>query len=262
MPGGDLAGCDLAGADLAGAELAGADLSGAILTGADLTGADLRKAALVGADLTDATLTDAALTGAVLDRTDLSGATGLSDPALAALLGTDDAGLPWALSVGEIRLEDRDAVLAAAGAVCTGGTLALAPPGGVAVAGFHPIVAVDASGRPDDWSDGPVEAGWEPMATRFTDLVACVGDEQEEAVEECAYSGGSPITRYVHWRDVRVLAADSGAEVWSGRVEGSSPGPCPASAPVDQTRVDGGSAGFADATETIRALVTPPADAP
>lgn len=260
VPGGDLAQCDLSGADLAGLDLGQADLTDASLRGADLTGADLRGATLLGADLREAVLTDAALERAVLGRTDLTGATGITDAALAAVLGTDETGLRWTLSSAAIRLESRDAVLAAAGTVCTGATIAPAPPGGAAVPGFHPLAAVDASGEPGDWSGGPGRQGWEPMAVRFTDLVACVGAEQEESVEECSYIGGPPITRYVHWRDVRVLAADTGTEVWAGRIEGAYPEECPASAPADQTRIDGGSANFADAVPTLEPLVAAPAE--
>ncbi len=259
VPGGDLAQCDLSGADLAGLDLTQADLTDATLRGADLTGADLRGATLLGTDLREAVLTDAVLERAVLGRTDLTGATGITDAALAAALGTDETGLRWALSSAAIRLESRDAVLAAAGTVCTGGTLAPAPPGGAAVPGFHPLAAVDGSGEPGDWSGGPGRQGWEPMAVRFTDLVACVGEEQEESVEECAYTGGPPITRYVHWRDVRVIAADTGAEIWAGRIEGTYPDECPATAPADQTRIDGGSADFADAIPTLEPLVAAPA---
>ena len=260
VPGGDLAQCDLSGADLAGLDLAQADLTDASLRGADLTGANLRGATLLGTDLREADLTGTLLERAVLGRTDLTGAIGITDADLAVVLGTDETGLRWALSSAAIRLESRDAVLAAAGTVCTGGTIAPAAPGGAAVPGFHPIAAVDATGEPGDWSSGPGRQGWEPMAVRFTDLVACVGEEQEEAVEECAYTGGPPITRYLYWRDVRVLAADTGAEVWAGRIEGTYPEECPASAPAEQTRIDGGSADFADAVPSLEPLVAAPAE--
>jgi len=260
VPGGNLARCDLSQADLAGLDLTQADLTGATLRGADLTGANLRGATLLGTDLREADLTDTLLERAVLGRTDLTGATGLSDATLAVVLGTDETGLRWALSSAAIRLEGRDAVLAAAGTVRTGGTIAPAPPGGAAVPGFHPIAAVNASGQPGDWSSGPGRQGWEPMAVRFTDLVACVGEEQEEPVEECAYIGGSPITRYVFWRDVRVLAADTGAEIWAGRIEGAYPEQCPARAPAQLTRIDGGPADFTAAVPILEPLVAAPTE--
>lgn len=82
----DLSEVDLRWADLRGADLSYADLSEANLRSANLRGANLRKAnlneaSLMLANLQHADLTDAVLTGVDLRYANLSGVTGLLDPA-------------------------------------------------------------------------------------------------------------------------------------------------------------------------------------
>jgi uncharacterized protein YjbI with pentapeptide repeats len=216
-------------ASLAGAVLDGADLSDAELVSVSLVGASARGADLSGADLSGTDLSDADLERATLDGALLVGATGLDDEELAVALSVTVETLGGTLSEREIRLEARQDILAALGTACGGGGVPEAstyPQGD-----FHPMVILDERGQVGEDTDEATRLGWEPMAARFAQLVACVSEEEDVQVEHCPYTleggGAASITRVRHHRDIRVVEASGGRTVFDGTLEGSNPQECP-----------------------------------
>lgn len=255
----NLARATLDGAKLRGADLRDADLSGADLTGADLTEANLRAATLTGAavvrtDLRRATLDRAILTGitmtdVTLNRATLIGATGLPDNKLARGLNVSGRDLGRTLTAKDIRLETRTSILTALGVACRGravrGAARYSP------SGFSPMVILNTKGGRSSLSDEGDDLDWEPMAVRFGQLVACLGSEQQIAIQTCPYfsfSGGAApsITRYRYQRSVRVVSARAGKAVLDIVMRGSTPDRCPSIASFSQTRIDGGHVYFED----------------
>ncbi|MGH2739319.1 MAG: pentapeptide repeat-containing protein, partial [Actinomycetota bacterium] len=265
LQGATLARANLGGLDLDGFDLEGLDLQQAVLRRASLVGASLREANLAGADLseadlTDATLTNAELSGVILRNTILDGAiligvTGLTDADLASGLGVDEAGLAQVLSEKVIRLEFRDQILTALGEACRGGGVDGAAPYEVG-GGFHALVVVGDGGEPSQFTDSVARSTWEPMATRFAQLVVCVGEQERETIEVCPYSingaPAAPITRYQMHRSVRAVSAATAATVAEQTLDGSFPATCPFSAPVGQTTIEGSEIGF----RAVRRFVT------
>jgi hypothetical protein len=234
----DLQGADLSNTDLTRTLLPPASLAGAVLDGANLQGVDLATVSLSDASARGATLTNATLAGAdlsgvtlenaSLDGTNLIGAKGLADEVLAQALGVGAEDLPRTLSEREIRLEDRQQILNALGAACGGrGVSGTAPyPQGV----FHPMVILDGNGQSGTETDRAVDLGWEPMAVRFAQLVACVGEQEQTQIEHCPYQGegqfGS-ITRVQNHRQFKVVEASTGRTVLERELEGTMPKTCP-----------------------------------
>ncbi len=223
-------------ASLEGADLSGGKLDGAVLRDAKLRRTVLRNASLRNATLEEADLTGADFTGAILQDASLDGATmvdskGLSDDALADVLGVEAADLGTALIERDIRLESREDIVRALGAACRGGKVSGAArhPGGR----VHPIVIVDGAGHSSSLSKQAANLGWEPMAVRFGQLVACVHEEEQIEIQNCPYTiqGGSggfaSITRYQYRRRVRVVAARTGSVVFDQTYQGTMPEACP-----------------------------------
>jgi uncharacterized protein YjbI with pentapeptide repeats len=221
-------------ATLDGADLSDAKLDGGVFTESRLRGALLGGASMRGATLEDADLTGVDLAGAVLDDSSLKGVTlvdskGLSDDALATLLGVDASGLGSALIENEIRLEARDEILRALRPACQGGRVASAA--GFPDGNFHPMVILDGVGATGSFTKHASSRGWEPMAVRFAQLVACVHNEERTTVQSCPYTlqggGFATITRYQFRRRVRVVAAQNGEELFDQLFQGSTPVACP-----------------------------------
>jgi uncharacterized protein YjbI with pentapeptide repeats len=233
LDGANLRQTDLTRAILRPATMAGALLDGANLETADLAGVSLRAASLRGANLAQANLTgsdlsDARLDGAILDGAILIESLGLDDAALVAALGVADTELAAALSDRVIRLERRDAILGAVSPACEGRAVGEAGP--YPHGDFHPMVILDADGKVGPDSQRAADLGWEPMAVRFTQLVACVGPEEEIVIQACPYQGGGSfgtLTRVQLRRDYRVVEAATGRTVLDEALEGSPPKPCP-----------------------------------
>lgn len=233
LEGADLTGVDLTQAILLPASLAGAALDGANLQAVDLVSVSLSGASARGTNLTRANLSNADLSGvalndARLDGATLLGTTGLSDETLAQALGVVPEALGGALTERDIRLELRDDILGSLGAAC----------GGRGVAGtatypqgeFHPMVILDGNGQRGTETDRAVDLGWEPMAVRFAQLVACVGEQEQTEIETCPYSGEgqfASITRVQNHREFRVVEASTGRTVLEREFEGTLPKPCP-----------------------------------
>ena len=256
-PGAPLAGCSFERSDFTGRDLRGANLVSANLKRAVLRKANLAHANLNGAVLTGVDLTDASLDGAILDRVNLVGATGLTDEALASAAGVGPAQLAAVTTQKQIRLEERDAILNTLKAACTG----------VGVRGTHvflddkqlrTLVVLDAQGnRSDPWGDIPVRNKWEPMALRFTELVACIEPDGRHSVQTCGYSGGPAITRYQHRAHVRVVVAASGRILAEDTLQGSVPDECPTTARVSKTTIDGSNVTRADVTRWLSEKIKP-----
>jgi uncharacterized protein YjbI with pentapeptide repeats len=262
LDGARLANADLSELDLSAQDFAGVDLTGANLTAANLTETDLRDATLdravlervrlVGADLTSASLRGTVLSeatidravfdeaemdgvfldGADLQRSSMIGTTGLDDAALARAVDVNPGQLSRGLSAHRVRLERREDVLRTLGAACGGAPVddAAARGGGP----FHAIAVVGPAGGAIPLGDKALNRGWEPMAVRFGELVACVAPEEEVTVEVCRYfiegSGAEgPATRRVRYtRHVRVVEARTAATIFDQVYEGSFPESCPA----------------------------------
>lgn len=87
------------------------------------------------------------------------------------------------------------------------------------------VVLLDESGRRHPWTDLlPYE--WWPKTIEETQLVACLGEEHEQFVDTCEYSGGQIVERYLYSMPIRVVAASTGETVVTGTVRGESPRAC------------------------------------
>jgi len=247
---------DLHGADLSGADLFKANLTGANLSGAKLKNANLRKTILARADLTGADLE-----GAILNQTDLTDAIGITDETLAQTLGVSIEQLASALIQKKIRLEQREHIMSSLKNICLGQgneeACAYSPD-----ESFHPVILLDSRGERHTWSLKIKKLNWEPMALRFCQLVAVVGEEEAVAIQTCKYTVGGmpapPITRYQYKLEVRLFCAKTGQLIASQEFFGGYPRPCPKKAPVEQTSIYGGHVGFEDLEEWLRNFVNPP----
>ena len=230
----DLRNVDLTLAIFAPSTLEGSRLDGANLARTDLAAISLKDASalgtnLAGVNLENSDLTGAALDGATFDGATLIGTTGLGDGVLAQTLGVAPETLGGTLSEREIRLEARQDILVALGTACGGGGVPEAstyPQGD-----FHPMVILDERGQVGEDTDKAIGLGWEPMAVRFAQLVACVSEEEDVQVEHCPYTlesgGAASITRVRHQRDIRVVEASGGRTVFERTLQGSNPQECP-----------------------------------
>jgi hypothetical protein len=249
----NLVGCDFSGKDLSGLDLHQADLSEAILSNANLqdvnlSGAVLTGAKLNGADLTRATLDNAELTGANLENVQ-----GLTDEMLMSALNVTEDELASTLSQSTIQLESRQSIMERMRDVHLG-EVVLECANYSANESFHPVVLLDAEGNKHKWTDG-IPRQWEPMALRFCELVAFAETEQEVTVETCSYWGGPSITRYRYEMPVVLMDAKTANVVEVETVEGERPSQCPVSAPVEQTRIDGGHVQLSDIEEWLGEFV-------
>lgn len=219
VAGGNLIGCNFSGDDLSGLDLHGADLAFANLTGADLTGTNLQSVRF--------------------DDTDLTGTIGLSDETLARYLGVGIDDLGAATARQAIHLESRTSLQEALAGVCAGH----AAPGarlGISEQSFHTVMVLDADGSSSSaWGESVRLARWEPMALRFTDLVACIAEQEKVALNSCHYSGGSTITRYRYQVHVRLMEAATGGLVAEETIYGGEPGSCPSSTSGGTASVNG-----------------------
>jgi hypothetical protein len=113
-------------------------------------------------------------------------------------------------------------------------------------------------------TDQATRLGWEPMAVRFAQLVACVSEEEDVQVEHCPYTleggGVASITRVRHQRDIRVIEAGAGRTVFDRTLEGSNPQECPlfhSFSNLNQNETFGGSSiGFSKVESEIGGFVS------
>ena len=225
------------------ASLQRADLDGSNLQSADLSQADLSEASLVSA-----ILTDTVLSGAILDRADLTDSVGLTDEMLES-----------AASWNSVRLESLEQILEAMAEVCdgTGVPEAAAYPG---EAWPHPLVVLMETGEAPDWYYNL--EGWHPTAIRFTELVACAGEEEERLIQTCYYQsfGGGwapPIERFQYQQTVRLVAARTGYTVATITLQGDPPRHCQSTEPWNLTRLEGTHIGSGEIREWLERYVAP-----
>jgi uncharacterized protein YjbI with pentapeptide repeats len=235
LDGADLRNVDLTRAVFSPTSLVGAALDGANLEDLELVSVPLRNASLRGVNLRAANLSSSDLSGASLDAATLDdatliGVTGLTDDVLAQALGVPLESLGGALTERAIRLELRPDILAALAAACRGGGVpeAATYPQGQ----FHPMVILTDTGQVGTETDRAFDMGWEPMALRFAQLVACVEEQENTELEHCPYTlqgggGIASITRIRHSRGIRVVEAATGKVVLDRDFEGSDPDSCP-----------------------------------
>lgn len=225
-PGGALSGCDLSGRDFSGKNLSKADLRYADLSGANLTGANLSGANLTGAKLSRANLEGANLENAILPIAEMIDVTGLTDQELADVLKIPIENLYVQTAKDLIRLEDRPKIQAQLKGVCSGQPAASAHAYDPNQA-FRTVMVFNGQGEAGAFSDYPVFKRWEPMAVRFTDLVVCVGDNEEHLVQTCQYEEGVDIERFDIRREITIRTAKTGEIVNRTVIFGPEPADCP-----------------------------------
>lgn len=221
--------CNFDGKDLSDRDLHGADLTGASFRQANLERANLSNANLTNANLINANLNGALLDRAILDSANLQGVIGLTDDILANILNVPKRALNFELTQKEIRLESRDSILAKLVDVCYGkgvNETAIYTSKGR----FHPLVLLDSNGNTHAWTD-LIPKNWEPMATRFCELVIRVG-EIKTLRQTCSYTGGSKVRRYRYQMDVKVIAARTGLTIADWTFYGTAPDGCPPTIPL------------------------------
>jgi uncharacterized protein YjbI with pentapeptide repeats len=263
----DLRNTDLTRAIFSPSTLEGSRLDGANLEQVDLSGVSLKNASAMGTNFSGGTFEGSDLSGVVLDGSNLDGATligatGLSDETLAQALGVGTDVLGSTLIEREIRLEQRPDILAALSSACGGNGVAGTAP--YPQGDLHPMVILDERGDVGVDTDQAVGLGWEPMAVRFAQLVACVSEEEDIQVEHCPYTleggGVASITRVRYQRDIRVIEASTGRTVFDKTLEGSNPQECPlfhTFSNLNQSETFGGSSiGFSKVKNEIAGFVS------
>jgi hypothetical protein len=91
---------------------------------------------------------------------------------------------------------------------------------------------------------------WEPLGVAFTELVACVGEEEETRIELCLYNGPN-IERFVYQRTVRARSALTGRVVATSTIRGEPPRECRYSEPWSLVRLEGTHPGAAEVTSWL-----------
>jgi len=90
------------------------------------------------------------------------------------------------------------------------------------------------------------------------ELVACVSDDFDVIVGgPCQYNIGADIYLARHARRIVLRDAKTAAVIAETVIEGSDPGPCPLTAPINQTREYGGYYQFGDVGNWLSAYVYP-----
>jgi len=115
----------------------------------------------------------------------------------------------------------------------------------------HPLLLLDADGHEHIWSDDfPSE--WLASTVEETQLVVCIGKEQEQAIETCRYwTSGPPIVRYQYQLYVKLIEAKTGKTIASNILRGSEPFPCNNVEPYYLTRKEGSHVSVGDFREWL-----------
>jgi len=227
---------NLAFANLRGVNGSGADFARASLLRADLAGANLAGASLAGVNAAEADFIGARLRGVALEGATLEGATGLTDASLSSALNVDPADLARALWEKRLFLEPPNEIAATLGAACRGTRV---PRAGSSRSKGTVLSVLSDNGRSRLEN---IRWGLQPVATRFAELVACVGPTESITIQICGgyvltstNTPASPIRRYQERRQVRLVRARTAALVAEQTFEGPYPDSCPFSAPSDVT---------------------------
>jgi hypothetical protein len=103
-----------------------------------------------------------------------------------------------------------------------------------------------------------------PDSLSSVQLMACVGGQVTSTIEICNYSRGGTYTRYSHFRDVWIFAAQSGFLIGHQTFNGSEPGPCPESQTVGKGSTTGSDVGIDDSRiwDFVKGYLSGPAQGP
>ena len=220
----------LNGCDFSGKDFSGMDLSGSAMRYSNLQRVNFSSANLSGVDFTGSDLTGAALEGAILNENEfalsnLTAVTGLSDESLAIAMGVPVEGLYKYTAEKMIRLEDRQQILDTVREACSGHAIPSAHAFESAQT-FRTMAVFNAEGKNTNLTEYALNQRWEPMAVRYVDLVACVGDEYKDVIETCNYEEGHTIDRIVYKRDIMVYATRTGEIALITSLVGGQPAFC------------------------------------
>ena len=220
----------LNGCDFSGKDFSGMDLSGSAMRYSNLQRVNFSSANLSGVDFTGSDLTGAALEGAILNENEfalsnLTAVTGLSDESLAIAMGVPVEDLYKYTAEKMIRLEDRQQILDTVREACSGHAIPSAHAFESAQT-FRTMAVFNAEGKNTNLTEYALNQRWEPMAVRYVDLVACVGDEYKDVIETCNYEEGHTIDRIVYKRDIMVYATRTGEIALITSLVGGQPAFC------------------------------------
>ena len=178
----------------------------------------------------------------------------VGDRWLAIALGVPESDLAAALSLGGIRLDSVADIEAVAAAVA-GGEPSAATAAYDGSESFHPTMYFVQEGTA--LSRPGLDLEWEPMATRFLELVVVQDEINWQQIQECPYNGPS-IIRYRGTQTVRVLAARDGSLVASRAFQGTDPRACQPTEDYWLTELYGEDPDLAGITEWLESIVHPP----
>jgi uncharacterized repeat protein (TIGR02543 family) len=124
----------------------------------------------------------------------------------------------------------------------------------------HPLVLLDSDGNKHAWSDDlQVKWGWLAATIEETQLVVCIGKEQEQVVETCRYwTSGPPIIRYKYSLGVKLSEAKTGKVVAITTLYGSEPLPCENVEPYYLERKEGSHVSICQLEKWLWKYVEPP----
>jgi uncharacterized protein YjbI with pentapeptide repeats len=248
---------NLEGANLEGANLKGVDLNYAQLMKANLRGADLTGANLTYAELNDADLTDAILDNATLNNTNFENAAGIDDKNLARILKISPEELSENLTKLVIRLESRKSINEHLGSVCAATGIGVPESHQYSPSDeFHPIIILKTDGSEHEWADKSPFTLYEPMALRFTELVACIKQE-DVLIQSCSYTAGHMNT-YQNKVEVKLRDSRSANIVETKVFLGSLPGKCPSAKEPGESSKSGSQVSSSEVATWLQSFIHPP----
>lgn len=119
--------------------------------------------------------------------------------------------------------------------------------------GPHPVVVCG------HWTYGDTNRfpeSWWPESINDLELVACLGEEQEELIETCTYTNGPPLRRYQYKREIRLVEAKTGNIIASYILKGSVPDKCPSATTKKDVERHGSDVGFNEVRNWLIDFVT------
>jgi hypothetical protein len=106
--------------------------------------------------------------------------------------------------------------------------------------GIHKIVLFNTGGNLNKWNND-LPTNWIPEDVSKTELVACIGDEEEMGRQTCLYEGGHTISRYQSHINAYIVIAQTGEEITQAGFFGSDPRECPYATTSSEKEIKGGS---------------------
>jgi len=117
-----------------------------------------------------------------------------------------------------------------------------------------PIVILNLEGKKHSWTN-KVPEEWRPLTVEHTELVACIGKNEEKLVQDCDYNIGPNVKRYEFHVDLYLREAKTAREVSSVNLSGSTPDKCKQSERVEKTRISGSKVSFGQARDWLERYV-------